>query len=463
MADNFDIAIRILTQQVGPEKAQEILKQVRAETEKLTKAQVENNATVSDAAKKVEFLNFKKSELKKLLGDLKQQFPELANVIRLALDPRLLGITLLIRSFTTLKEMIKATLDLLTPSEWKGRADAIAAGAEALKQSQIAAQSFWHELDRAKTATEKLEDATRRNIETVRNQEAAELAVLAAKEKAGLISAEQAEAQRAKIKEQADAAELNQLMEQRAKLAAQIKQLEAKLPSQMAAAGQAQSSNATLAKERDIYAGNVASSNAKISAYEAEFEARRTGGQRSGIWDTLSDTALRQAYDSEVAARDKAQGFLTRLDSNSVATISRNNATISDATAAQQTLTGARGRLGTLNEQITSKSASNLLNQQTNWRTDAISAGHGQAGEIVGLAASGADTLKAGGKISQEQSAAIAKATQLLGLSGQSNATILNILGRMNDSQTAFMNSLRALEQKVGIQAHVSNQRALQQ
>ena len=371
------------------------------------------------------------------------------------MDPRLLGITLLIRSFTNLKEMISKTLEVMTPSEWKGRAEAIKAGADALQQSAISTNAYWHELYQAKSASEQLAAATEANIAALRAEEAAQLAVLDAKEKAGMIGAEQAKQERARTKEKADRDELNKLMLEQASLAIQIGNLTKDLPGIQSAAGQATASNATITKEQEIYAGNVASSNAKIAEYEAEFEARKNGKGRSGLWDSYTDADLKSAYASEVSARDSAQGILNNFNTKAVGVYSRNNATISDASAAEGELTASRNRYGTLSGQIAAKNKQMQLDRDTNMSVAGIEAGDPLGGNIISKAAAGADSILGGGRADAGQSAAINYLTKQLGLQGLSNKAVLQIMSRMNDTQENFIKSLQQLEKKV----NANNQR----
>ena len=81
MADkSLDILIRILTQQVGAEKAQDIVKKVTEETQKSTEATKKN----TDAEGK-SFTS--KKQLKEAIKGLSMEFPILGRVAALALNP----------------------------------------------------------------------------------------------------------------------------------------------------------------------------------------------------------------------------------------------------------------------------------------------------------------------------------------------------------------------------------------
>jgi len=82
--NNFDILIRILTQQVGSEKATDILKKVREETTATGKEAVKQEEAVEAATKKT-FAS--KHQLKDMVKQLGHEFPILGQVGRLALNP----------------------------------------------------------------------------------------------------------------------------------------------------------------------------------------------------------------------------------------------------------------------------------------------------------------------------------------------------------------------------------------
>lgn len=85
MADeNFDILIRILAQQVGTEKAQDILKKVREESTATGKEGVKQQEAVAEATKKT-FTS--KKQLKDMIKELGHEFPLLGQLGRLALNP----------------------------------------------------------------------------------------------------------------------------------------------------------------------------------------------------------------------------------------------------------------------------------------------------------------------------------------------------------------------------------------
>ncbi len=69
-----------------------------------------------------------------------------------------------------------------------------------------------------------------------------------------------------------------------------------------------------------------------------------------------------------------------------------------------------------------------------------------EASQILTDAAEGADVVKAGGKASESQKAAMGQAQQLLGLIGQNSATTLNILAQLNDDQAKMDRALKTIQ-----------------
>lgn len=89
-------------------------------------------------------------------------------------------------------------------------------------------------------------------------------------------------------------------------------------------------------------------------------------------------------------------------------------------------------------------------------RTAAAISQFGAPAEMILNAAAGSDAIRAGGKATAEQKQAIAAAAQAFGLVGQNSATIIAMLSRMNDNQTAFQNSLKTLQARLNQLPHGS-------
>lgn len=72
-------------------------------------------------------------------------------------------------------------------------------------------------------------------------------------------------------------------------------------------------------------------------------------------------------------------------------------------------------------------------------------------GQTILSAASGADAVLAGGKANADQAAAIAQLTRAYGLQGQNQATILQIISKMNDREENFARALATLESRQNV------------
>lgn len=106
MADsNFDILIRILAQQVGTEKAQDILKKVREETTLTGKEGVKQEEMVEAATKRT-FAS--KKQLKDLLREVGREFPLLGRAGMLAINPIAFSAAALTGAFVIFKKNLEA-------------------------------------------------------------------------------------------------------------------------------------------------------------------------------------------------------------------------------------------------------------------------------------------------------------------------------------------------------------------
>jgi hypothetical protein len=97
MADkSLDVLIRILTERVGSEKAEQIIKDVNAATR-------DGSRIEDEAAKKTAFLGERKAELKRQIRELGVEFPLAGQAARLFLNPLAAGISLAIGGFALMK------------------------------------------------------------------------------------------------------------------------------------------------------------------------------------------------------------------------------------------------------------------------------------------------------------------------------------------------------------------------
>jgi hypothetical protein len=202
----------------------------------------------------------------------------------------------------------------------------------------------------------------------------------------------------------------------------------AKLKAEAVAAKQAAVDNAKDPAVISAIAERDAAASKQAALKEASRNAGLTGEQVGRL--TLAGSSPQQvaAIDAEIKAKALAE------ESANQAKIDAANATILANQQRQSTLEAAATRAaGTF---------------QTNLTGQNRAAGASSYVPTIANAASGADALRAGGSATAEQSAAIAQMVQTFNLSKMTNAQILEMLGRMNDSQEAFNTALKQLQSR---------------
>ena len=103
----MDVLIRVLTEQVGPQKAQDVLKQVQAETANTTKATQGLGEATKEATGHHEKFIGKSHELRGVLHLLGDQFKELAGIGHFLFSPTgvlLAGVLLFTRLLENARE-----------------------------------------------------------------------------------------------------------------------------------------------------------------------------------------------------------------------------------------------------------------------------------------------------------------------------------------------------------------------
>ena len=422
----YKIRISTVADNSGAKQAVDGLKEIASETSKVGEA-------TKEVAGKTEFLNLKKSELKKLVGELKTAFPELASTMRLFLDPRVVGLSLLIKSFQILRDQIAGLKELLNSSGWEGSAKAIEAGKQALDDAAVAANQYWHELNRAKTETDGIAEGVERTVGAIHKQAQAEaelrnakmgleIANVNAAEKRGQLSAEQASVQRAIISDRYAAEErhakdieennaFNALLQERTKILNRISEIESGLRDKQREAEAAQSRLAKDSAQREIDARNLAASEEKIAQYREEMEKRSKFGMRSAIFDELSDSAIREAMQSELDARDRLRRVVAKNSNERVSRQSEDKSIISDAAAMESELQNARQKLRSLDSDIPVKQEDYLRGVNSrrsvgriNTITSSVNSG---MDSIITAGAPALDAQIHGQKISEDQRAQV--------------------------------------------------------
>lgn len=445
MADNnFDILIRILTQQVGSEKASDILKKVSEQTKSANTASVDFSKTQTELEKNVaktsiatDDLNVKKKDLLKLAHLLPAPIREIGTALKFAFSSPLVA------AIAGLLFLINRLVDTLRQAKEK---------AEALNLARIAidikkvgdeagrAATNWESWDKAigtvASDTDAALDKTRQLAEAAQQVAAAELELARARvESDPNLSPEQKASRLAGLGASANAdkaARAQQLREaeiadtQKKLAVAEGADVKARIPLTTAAYDSA--------KRLDEIKDLIEKATAGVAKYD---ELQKAGnlspseyGDRNRLFG-LKTSAATRLPDLESAAADSAAA-LTNFDSVAA------SAPGLRAQLARQTFSNDL-RTKTDQTVLSTASAGQTLRER--------SAAPG--GRMLSDAAEGADVIRAGGKATADQKAAIAAAAQSLGLVGQNSATILAMLSRMNDSQEKFATSLSRLEGRV--------------
>jgi hypothetical protein len=152
------------------------------------------------------------------------------------------------------------------------------------------------------------------------------------------------------------------------------------------------------------------------------------------------------------------ENFQAQLDAYKGAKVTRNalqrerdrvagrEVPLTQAASAYSAADALMAEVGLGREGLTNQSTDFAASERTRWQADAIRGGMGASAGLVANAAAGADAVMGGGRANADQAAAVAKLTQMLGLQNQNQATILQILGRMNDSEQSFQNALKVIK-----------------
>lgn len=300
-----------------------------------------------------------------------------------------------------------------------------------------------------KRATEDFERQTARKIELIKLERETVLELLKAREQAELASAGSDE-ERAAIKSRYGAA---RRATDSSATAQEIATQRAALDAKEAAARQRFAEGTALAGGRTpertaLDLKNLPDSLKSLDDQIAEQE--RVVGSLSGI--TTVAGALPywndpENYMTQVEAFRSSQRTLAALKKERDRVAGREKPLTQAATlfGSADTMMGEvrRGR-----EDVSNLAADSGVRERTGFQAAAILEGAGSAADLVANAAAGADAIRGGGRANAAQSAAMKKAVETLGLQKLNQEEILAILGRMNDSEKAFRNSLNVIKQQ---------------
>jgi len=439
MADNtFEILIKY---GLDSSKAREAAVELR-------KLEDTGKSSGNETAKAAENANAKFKDVKKSVELVGGELGQVGNVLRYVFNPAILGAAVLAKGIGSVLEAFRTF-------------------AEGLKQSSInAARSVGNikqammelDVERAKadvafkTSMEDFERQGKRRVEVINLEKDAVIQLLDAREKSELATAKSPEEQAA-IKGRYDSARQGAIDAANEKeIAAREKNLNEKeaLAKKRIREGYAASGGRTPDRVKlnlKKMPGELASLDEQIAAGEKIVEDLSGIETPAGAFPYWNDP---ENYKTQLQTLASSRTTLQKLKQQR-RNIANSQLPMERANAAYDAGIGLMDQVRTGREDLANVKTDSLYKNQTRWRADAIASGHGQAGELVAAAAAGAEAVQSGSKATRDQAMAIAQATQLLRLSGQSNETILKILSKLNDNQTNFEQSLRTLEHSVKV------------
>lgn len=436
MANEFEILIKY---GLDATKAKEAV----AEMRKLEQA---GKSSGNETAKAAESANAKFKDVKKSVELVGGELGRVGGVLRYIFNPAILGAAVLAKAIGAVSDAFQTFLG-------------------GLKQVGLnAAQSIGNirqamldlEIDRAKAdagfkaSAEDLERLGKRRIEVINLEKEAVLQLLDAREESDLASAETPEEQKA-IKKRYDSARKD------AQSAANAKELDAmektlnekealaqkRIREGYAASGGRSPDRVKLNLRKAP--GELASLDEQIAAGEKAIQDLSSIETPAGAFPYWNDPENYKTQLQALASTRATQEKLKQQRKN----IANSILPLESANTAYDAGINLMDEVRTGREDLFNRRSDTAFRDQTRWRADAIASGRGQAGELVSAAASGADAIRSGGKATEDQAKAIAQASQLLGIVGQGNEKIINILSRMNDTQDRFQNSLKELESRM--------------
>lgn len=436
MADNqFDILIKF---GLSKEKATE----AGAELKKLEE---QGKRAGTETAKGADQANTKFGDLKKSVNLVGGELGGVGQLLRYVFNPGILGAAVLAKSIGAVWEAFQTFMNGLKNS-------ALNAGRSIgdIKQAMLDLDIERAKADvNFKTSMDDFERHSKRKIEVINLEKDAVIQLLEAREKSELAAAKN-QAEQEAIKQRYGSARQTVTEQASAKEAASrasdIKELESKARNRFregsAASGGRSPEQVKLALKK--LPGELKSLDEQIAEQEKVFGELSSITTVAGAFPYWNDpenykTQL-QAFASSKSTLEKLRDARKRIADRQLPLTSAETAYNAADSLAEKIRTGREG--------LTNFQADSLYKNQTDWRASAIASGRGAASDLVSSAASGADAIKSGSKASEDQAKAIAQVTQLLGLTGQSNETILQLLSQMNDTQAKFQQSLNTIQQR---------------
>lgn len=436
MADNqFEILIKF---GLSKEKAVEA-------TNELKKLEEQGKRAGNETAKSAETANAKFKDVKKTVELVGGQLGQLGQVLRYVFNPGILGAAVLAKSIGEVWSSFQTFLGGL-----KQAAINAARSVGNIKQAMLELDIERAKADtNFKTSMEDFERRSKRKIEVINLEKNAVIELLDAREKAELASAKTPEEQAAIKNRYASARRGAQDTATEKEIAAREASLNEKeaLAQKRLQQGFADSGGRTPERVKlnlKKLPGELASLDKQIADQEKVVEDLSSITTPLGAFPYWNDPeklkAALQAYQSSKAALDTLKKQKKGIEDSQLP--------LERADAAYTSGLGLMEDVRTGREALANQRGDTLYKNQNRWRAEAIASGAGAAGELVASAAAGADAVRSGGKATADQSAAISQLTALLNLQNQNQATVLAILGRMNDSERNFQGSLKTISQR---------------
>ena len=434
MADDnsFDISIRVNADTAGAQKVKKELTGIANTAVEGGKLAVKAEAEVAAATEKT-FTS--KKQLKDMLKQLGHEFPLLGSIGRMALNPIVLvtaSITAGLQIWKTRMTELERTyagLDFSAVDAHIAKVNQLEQAWLAVAKAAAAAREEYHSADN---------EAGRRNAEINAEFDAKGKAATTPAGKAA-VEDERAAALAASRKK-----EIQDSRAEAARKMAEANSIKVATAEQDAAIGNTLADNAAKARkdkeERMARRGDISEAMA-MDKYDParvvidnKLKLRYGDAFGSMTYDDMWKAETEGIGRSQQAIDAEANFNKAKPDRDSKR--ARKGELISGAARAEARAAG-------LDEGNSDFTAKQSRDSQRRWQEVGGNAG------MVAQASAGADAINAGGNATAEQKASISAAAKAFGLVGMNNKAILNILGRINDNQESFAQSLARLEGQV--------------
>jgi len=480
---SLDILIRVLTQEVGPQKAAEVVKRIRDETEKSTRATREHNIVNREAgnvlaktrdqlhastiaagksASATQNFTVGLNQLRAAARGAGAAFPGLTRLATAFLNPVSAGFAAAAFAVNHFMQRIILARQAKLALAEAGRFHASVLKDEISELDRMgeSIKDFNDKINEARGGKTGLAEDSQARIDALRKAHsiqgseqdaltAAALAEVDTMAAAGSISAGDAAARKKKItgdaeawKRTAQATLDDQIVKEKEALVAALKKELPALEAETEARRKAVS-----AKERE-----VAGLEQMIADDEAEIQRRNQWAATHG----------RNASPESVAANLSEIGFLNRRIGNTRVDLGRARTGLADEGRAL--FAAERAQVGNVSASsaagafiaseagaVASRAAiGSAASRQRTAEAGSLFGGEFDFAPTMAMASQAARQISAGRGVSAEEGAAVRKAIELTGASGQSRETILAMLEKMTRDEVTFRNALRRIASRQG-------------